>query len=403
MRTLHDLPNRHTKGWCIFLALSIFILALGLYYFTQRLLTSIALNTQDVVLGSDTQEIVEALLHPTFENDMRKHVLFSVTLAPVIQLLDTLPMFSTLRAMRWVLAALAALNVMGVFLILQPESDAPDALLFTGIYTFAFANLVVYSIPETYAMSNLWITAYLLAAYRLRDKLNGQSSLALSALAGLAALYNTPLLSLAGIHILLRFRRMRFWQWILTGLGNLGVAASILLAVNMLVYGISIFTFWRGYSSQWASPLNLLNPAYVATVFVDFFLFAIASPVNYLPFGLSWQDWPAYWQTPLGALLGLLVPATLSTGLVTAFCKRNPFDMALLAWVGVMTLFYIYFNPLEAMLYGSQILAPLMIVLSRAFKNLPVHVKLRRSVLLVLVVTMCINNLSALLANVPGT
>lgn len=389
-------------GWVrSLLAFGVFALALGLYYFGLHHLTHATLTAQDVIFGSDTQEIVEALLHPTFENDMRKHVLFSVTLAPVIQLFDLIPLVSILRAMRLVLALLAALNVMGVFLILQAENPAQDALLFTGMYAVAFANLVIYSIPETYAMSNFWIIVYLLALFMMRNKLDGQSSLMFSVLAGLAALYNTPLLSLVGIHILLRFRRMRFWQWMRAGLGNLAVAVSILLAANLLVYGTDIFSFWRGYSSQWASPFNLLNPAFIATVFVDFYLFSIASPVGYLPFGLGWQDWPAYWQTPLGALLALLVPATLGAGLVIAFQRRNSFDLALLAWVGVMTLFYIYFNPLEAMLYASLILAPLMIVLSRTMQNLPIPAKFRRGIVLALVLALAVNNLSALLAGVP--
>lgn len=402
MRTLHGLSNRHEKGRRIFLALSIFMLALGFYYFNQHLLTPIALNAQDVIFGSDTQEIVEALLHPTFENDMRKHVLFSVTLAPVIQWLDALPMLSALRAMRLVLAGLAALNVLGVFLVAQAENRTPEAVLFTMLYAFSFANLVVYSIPETYAMSNLMIMAYLLAVYVLRDRLDGRHSLGLSALAGLAALYNTPLLSLAGIHTLLRFGKMPFWRWVLSGLGNLALAGGILLGVNLLVYGTDIFSFWRGYSSQWASSLNLLNPGYVGTVLVDFFLFSIASPVQHLPFGLGWQNWPAYWQTPSGALLGLLVPAVLGIGLITACQKRNPFDLALLAWVGVMTLFYIYFNPLEAMLYASQILAPLMIVLSRAFQSLPVLARVRRGILMLLVMALAWQNLAALWAGPVG-
>lgn len=398
MNVLRAFPRQHPTAWRITLSLGVFLLALGFYYFNQRLLTPVSLNAQDVIFGSDTQEIVEALLHPTFENDMRKHVLFSVTLAPIIQFLDTLPLLSALRAMRWVLAALAALNVMGVFLMMLLRNDWPDALLFSGVYALAFANLVMYSIPETYAMSNLVIIVYLLAAYGLRNQLNMRNSLALSALAGLAALYNTPLLALVGIHLLLMRKERPFWQWVGVSLANMAVSVGVVLGVNLAVYGAEIFLFWHGYSGAWASPLNWLNPHYAATVLVDFFVFSIATPVPYLPFALGWQDWPRYWHTPLGALLSLSVPVAVLGGLGVALRKRQAFDLAVLAWVGVMTAFYIYFNPLEAMLYASQILAALVIVLAGAFQQAPWTPRVRRAILLAFVVVLAVHNVPVLWA-----
>lgn len=398
MNVLRTFPRQHPTAWRMILWLGVFLLALGFYYFNQRLLTPVSLNAQDVIFGSDTQEIVEALLHPTFENDMRKHVLFSVTLAPIIQFLDTLPLLSPLRAMRWVLAALAALNVAGVFLMVLLRSDWADALLFSGVYALAFANLVIYSIPETYAMSNLMIIVYLLAAYGLRNQLNMRSSLALAALAGLAALYNTPLLALVGIHLLLMWKERPFGQWVGVSLANMAVSVGVVAGVNLAIYGAEIFLFWRGYSSSWASPLNWLNPHYAATVLVDFFVFSIATPVPYLPFALGWLDWPRYWHTPLGALLSLLVPVAVLGGLVVALRKKQAFDLAVLAWVGVMTAFYIYFNPLEAMLYASQILAALVIVLAGAFQQAPGTPRVRRAILLAFVLALAVHNVPALWA-----
>lgn len=373
------------------------------YYFNLRHLTPITMNVQDVIFGSDTQEIVDALLWPTFESDMRKHVLFSVTLSPLIHLFDQLPFVSILRGMRLVLAALAAMNVTGVFLFMDRAGIARlPALLFAGMYAVSFSTLVIYSIPETYAMSNLAIIAYLLILYPLRDRLDWRASLGLSALAGLAALYNTPLLSLVGVHTLLRLRQLKPGKWVLAGLGNLLVATLVLAGVNLLVFGTGIFSFWRGYASQWASPANLVNAHYIATVVENFFLFSIASPVRHLPFSLGWQDWSAYWQTPTGALLSLAVPAALAAGLAVTFGERKPFQLSVLAWVGVMTVFYTYFNPLEAMLYASQVLAPLVIVLAPAFERLPLHPRLKMGLLAVFVMVLAANNLPALYAGLPG-
>lgn len=387
----------------VILLAGLFALSWAFYYFNLRHLTPITMNVQDVIFGSDTQEVADVLLKTTFESDMRKHVLFSVTLSPLIHLLDQIPFISILRAMRFMLAALAALNVVGVFLFLERAGSVRlPALLFTGMYAVSFSTLVIYSIPETYAMSNLVIIAYLLILYSVRNRLGWRASLGLSALAGLAALYNTPLLSLVGIHILLKYGQMRFWRWALTGLGCLAVAALVLVGVNLLIFGTSVFSFWQGYANHWASPANLVNANYVATVFEDFFLFSIAAPVRHLPFALGWQDWPAYWQTPTGALLSLAVPAALAGGLFITLRGRNPFQCAVLAWVGVMTIFYIYFNPLEAMLYASQVLAALVIMLASAFDRLPVRPTLKLGLLTALVVALAVNNLPALYAGVPG-
>ncbi|MEJ5226134.1 MAG: hypothetical protein WHV44_16860, partial [Anaerolineales bacterium] len=114
------------------------------------------------------------------------------------------------------------------------------------------------------------------------------------------------------------------------------------------------------------------------------------------PFALGWQDWPRYWHTPLGALLSLSVPVAVLGGLTAALRKRQAFDLAVLAWVGVMTAFYIYFNPLEAMLYASQILAALVIVLAGAFQQTPGKPGVRRAILLSFVLALAVHNVPVL-------
>jgi hypothetical protein len=225
-------PSKATrKTWLFVLAL--FVTAFFFFLFNLRFLSPVTFFTDNVIFGADTQEVLAYMRSLSFEGDMQKHLLFSATTYPFVYAFEKFPFVSERRAILLVLSLLAAMNTLGAFLLLRNYFFSVKlALLFTLLYLFSFSALIIMSIPETYAVSNLTILLYLLALFRFRDSLDMQRSLILSLIAGFAALYNLPLLSLIIIHLLMMLRHPK--RWIPLAVGNIAMGACVFLLANFL-------------------------------------------------------------------------------------------------------------------------------------------------------------------------
>jgi hypothetical protein len=293
------------------------------------------------------------------------------------------------------LALLSALGVTGAFLLLKSYfSSARLALLFACLYAFFFSNLVIFSIPETYSMSNLTILLYLSYLLRVRGSLAGRDSLVLSVLAGFAALFNAPLLSLMAIHLVSMLRRVEPKRWALLAVSNAALGALVFLLGNFLINGWAFISFYTDYTSSWASIGNLLDIGSVASVVVDFFFYSVLSPTRHPHGTWGWQGLSGYWSSPLGAVLFPLLAIYICYGIFAAIKhhKSHPLAGSLLAWMVLMTLFYTYFNPREAMLYSSQILLPLTFVLALAFETVRVRERIKYGVVATACALLALNN-----------
>lgn len=372
------------------------ILGSTFFYWNQRVLLYSTTVKQDVIFGADNIEVMDAIQGVTFDKDMRKHILFSPIMSTLVLGLDSIPYISFNRAVRLVYALLAGLNICGMYILLLKRGQTKiSALLFTGIYAFSFANLVIYSIPETYSLSNLLIVIYLIWLLQAYNRLTEMNGLVLAVVAGVAGLFNYPLLALTGIHILMQAVYIPWRRWLLIALANVVVTIAFFLSVNYLLYGWDFLSFFVGYSNQWASWRNLFSFDRIGTVLTNFYLFGVVSPVKYLPAILGWQALIGYVSSVLAGAAASLWALLLFVN----FCGCGAFNRALWVWMAGITLFYIYFNPVEAMLYASQIMLPLMLVTADGWGRLGIPARWGVGLLLLL---LAVNNCLALYTGVPG-
>lgn len=293
------------KGYLnILLKVIIFLLAFFFFHHNLHLHSSITLFNNDVIFGADTYDTSTAMSRLTFADDMLKHLFFSATTAPIVSSFQEIFSISASESTFLVLALLGAFNILGVFILLEKIfSSLNSALLFTFLYTFSFSNLVIYSIPETYSMSNLVILIYLSILFKIHDNLNFQNSLILTFVAAIASLYNSTLLSLMTIHIVLLFFQTKFEFRKKLALVNLAFGFSIYLLINLYINGMDFIKFNLWYANKWASLQNLIDLKDYTTVFVNFYFYSILSPVNYLPKTLGLHDFANYMQSPLKLIL----------------------------------------------------------------------------------------------------
>jgi hypothetical protein len=390
----------------VFLATGVLLSSFFFFLHNIWFLSSTTYAHPGLIFGADTVEVVHAMRQVTFRDDMKKHLLFSATVAPLVSAFQHVPGISEDRSIALVLALLGALNIVGAFLLLRSLFlSTPMAALFSSLHAFFFSNLVIFSVPETYALSDLTILLYLSVLLKVRDSLNWRNCTVLSSLAGLASLYNPPLLSLMVIHIYLLWRQSKVRDWARLGAMNLAVGALIFLAANYLTQGWAFLSFLSAYSGRWGSALNLLDIRLFSDVLADFLFYSVSSPIRHLPAALGWQGISGYLDSWLGILL---LPLQLTFICYAAYVSVSRSSqnrwlyVGLLAWIFLMILCYTYFNPGEAMLYSSQILLPLLIILVNAFETIRARAPYKYLAVSIFGGMLAINNYLALRAGAPG-
>jgi hypothetical protein len=378
------------------LAACIFLMAILFFYGNLSYLSQQTFVRNNDIFGADTADTVDAMRQLTFGGDMRKHLFFSVSTFPLVRILQKVFAVSQDSSIRLVLALLGALNVTGVFLLLKYYFTSMfTALAFTFFYAFCFSNLVLFSIPETYAQSNLMTLIYFAILIRVRDSLNWSNSIILSLLAGLAALYNPALLSLIIMQIILSFRQSSLKRRFALAMVNTAVGGLLFLSVNYLIQGKGFVKFFWSYSSTWASLSNLLDLKKIAGVAVNFFFYSISSPVDHLPAKLGLHDLSGYLQSPLRLILLFVVISCILCGTILAISRRGKnrgLALSSLAWMLAMILFYTYFNPQESLLYSSQVLLPLLLIMANTFETIQLRPLLKYCAMMLVCVLLAINN-----------
>jgi hypothetical protein len=386
---------------------TLFLAAFFLYRFNLRFLAPVTFHTNDVIFGADTAQTLDAIGRATFDDDMWKHLLFSVTMNPIVRGIARLLSADMQRATVITLAALGAANVAGTFVLLARHvSSQPLAFLLAVLYGVCFSNLVIFSVPETYALSNLMILAYLAILLRIRSRLSSANSLILAGAAGVGSLFNPPLLSLMTIHLaLMLVNSPRSWRrWAGTAAANFALAGGLFLAANISVRGWAFFDYSRTYARQWASVRNLLSPGNVLAVGLDFVVYSVAAPVGQLTSALGWRDFRGFFSSffRFVTLAMVLAGAVVSyQGLLARWRQGDRLGLCLTAWITLMVIFYTYFDPREAMLYSSQVLLPLGLVFASSYQMLKLRPTPKAVALTLAIAWLAINNVTTILSRLP--
>ncbi|MHB8135202.1 MAG: hypothetical protein ACYDH1_13385 [Anaerolineaceae bacterium] len=335
----------------------------------------------------------------TFEVDTKKRMLFSVTLTPISKSIQKVLGLSQNKSIRLTLAILAALNITGVYLFLKKYSSSTiESLLFTGFYSFFYSNFVIFSIPETYSMSNLFILIYIATLFVLLKSSTVYSCMLLSVITGAASLYNPVLLSLVIIPIVMVFIQSDRKRWAIISLSNFAIGVFIYYFANYLLFRENPFVVLNYYANSYASLKNLLDIKSIAGVFSNFYFFSILSPHHYMSANLGLIDWLGYGNFIFGPVAILLIGIFLIYGIYVLFARKiqkEAFLLSLLMWTALLSLFYTYFNPKEAILYSSQILFPLIIIFLHAFRTIKWRLSTKFTVFSICLLFIAFNNISA--------
>ena len=373
METLGRVPSGPLRFWARLdwrdgLIASLF-LALGFGIAFANLIHLEAI-VQNIIFGADTNETVSAMHAITFEGDMRKHPLFSLLTAPLVAVSGTLFGLDPNRAVLTVLAIAAGLNAGLVFLALRYMDFARGLATVLGcVYCAFFSNLVLFGVPETYCVSNLALLAGLVATFGLGGNAAAWVSVALGSIAGVAALFNPPLLSLALIHALVLLRNRGVRDAFVFGGATVLSAAVVFGLVQFAIYGAEFLRFTDSYVREWASLGNLADLSSVIGVLLAFLVFSAVSPLDGLPSRLELGDITGYLGSIAGGVAAAAYLALLLLAARHALHRGDGFVFGLLGWMLAILVFYSVWNPREAMLYSSQLAFPLVFLIGRWIRS----------------------------------
>jgi len=380
----------------LFLPVLLFIFFFSLYFSNQRRLADTTVMSVNSIFYADTSETVEIMTYPTFNMDATKHLLFSVTTYPLVAALSACLGMARDNAALAVVSLAGAFNAAFSFYVIGLfTKEKAAALVFAVLFGILFSNLVLSSIPETYVFSNMMVLFYAFFAKKYSERPGYLRGFSLAAVTALAPLYNPPLLLLliatgyimfSGPDISLALRLFQV---------NALVVLCVFIGANLLAHPNYLDICARIIQKN-ASVANFFNTGDILNVILSFVLYAVVSPLR-SPRPTFWiNDALNYLSFPAKLPLTLAYLCFLGFSLKNLLNRGNPVVKGLALWAVSMGIFYFYFNPGEAMLYSSQTLLPVLLVLVLRFEKTHFRYKYHAAVLFSFV--LFVNNYSSLIS-----
>ena len=260
---------------------------------------------QNVIFSADTWTTIGSMGELTFREHIRQHPLFSLVTSSMVQVVQRLSPAGINRSILMTLALIAATNCTLAYVILRRVvSTAWLAAWFTGLYVLLFVNLAIFSIPETYALSTSVVLLYLMVATGARTPIDGRTLATLTLLAGLAGLFNPPLLSLSVVHLVLLAHARGARATAAPAMISLAALALVFVLANLIIFGPEFYTNFTGDDERYGAWRHFGSWSSVGTVLSGFFLFAVLAPVGQLTHHLALADVTRYFDTLSGTSRG---------------------------------------------------------------------------------------------------
>ena len=342
-------------------------------------------------------DIATAMRHLELYADMQKHLLFSVVTRPLVKAVGGLLGVDQNAAIVYVLGAIAATAVTSTWWVLvRYVTTALYALLFAVVYGVAFVNLILFSVPETYAVTGLAIIGYF---WFLLSRPPGNSlrdAYPHGLAAGLAGLFNPPLLSLLAVSVLHGAERGAFRRNVVFAGTALVVALVVFALPYALIHGTKILDFGLDYARQYASFQNLAEIDKIVFVYISFFVVSFLSPLDMSVETYSLGNFLNYLTEPRLLLTVVLYAALAFVAVKSAIASADRLLMPILVWIFVMVTFYTYFNPMEAALYAGQIVFPLILLMARGMDTVRMPYRLAPIMVGAFAALLALQNVSVL-------
>lgn len=361
-------------------------------------------NNNGPFFGSDTIEIADTMRRVVGYGDLRRHPLFSVVTAPIVDIFQAILGCQENAAIIFTIAFCGATVVASAWWVLSRAlSSYALAACLTGLYALMFTNVVFFSIPETYVVSCCAIVLCFGAFLTLLDKSSWWVPAIFGALIGIAALCNPPLLSLAlvpGVY------------WLSMGPLVHTIARSTILAVSAAVvsgtyYWIFYTVFFphdaAGFQGDWValnsmtSVQNLYDGSLYSFVFINFFVASVITPSEVMRPVLRPADLAGFTTNITTVSAVALYAAVFLVSLISLIRHRDRLLVPICIWFACLGTFHVYFNPNEALLYSPQVLFPLVLLLGRALSNIRCRSAWKIAPLIFLMILMIANNAPVLL------
>ncbi len=323
--------------------------------------------------GADSDEVAH-FLRREWEplEDAAKHPLFLPVVRPVYAAALLAAGGDSRRAIVGAFALLAAVNVACAGrVLLRSGLGTVGGCALTLFYAFAFANLMTWSILETYVLSSISIVLFCghLSSLERGRLPYARVALASGLLLGLASLLNPPLLLLALPLGSLLVARSDLRRGASTAAAGAALGLTLFVAGFWLLVRDNPFGFFREYAAGYSSLGNLFAPAIVARVVAALSCFAVVGPFSTPGDVATLADFRGYLHSPW-RLLGFVAWLALAALVVRHLCReRDALSRGLALLLAALMLFYVYFNPSEAMLYASQTIFPWTLLLARALRG----------------------------------
>jgi hypothetical protein len=349
----------------ILVGVLLFLAALAFYLSNlMHLAPCFFVSNNGPFLGGDTHDVAMAMSH--LELHARKHLLFSVVTRPLVKAVGGLLGVDQNAAIVFVLAAIAATAVtLTWWVFARYATTALYALLFAVVYGLAFVNLILFSVPETYALTGLAIIGYFWFLLSRGPGNSVRDAYPHGLAVGLAGLFNPPLLSLLAVSVLYGAERGALRRNVVFAGTALVVALVVFALPYALIHGTKILDSWLYYTREYASFQNLAEIDKIVFVYISFFVVSFLSPLDMSVVTYSLGDFLNYLTEPR-LLLTVVLYATLTfVAIKGAIASADRLLMPILIWILVMVTFYTYFNPMEAALYAGQIVFPLILLMAR--------------------------------------
>ncbi|UCD78968.1 MAG: hypothetical protein JSW26_26790 [Desulfobacterales bacterium] len=354
------------------LAVAFFICFFLMYTYSQRQTSWIIYWFDDWVFYADASGSYDHMKEISFDGNMWRHPLYPLIVSPLVSGIKAVFGFGNRQAAKVVVALLASLNGALFFTLLHCCFRGKiTAIVFACLYGVLFSNLVFFSIPETYSLANLGILVFFLLIIRYRFDITKKRAVILGIASGVGALANPPLGLLLFSVYALCLRRLTWIHSLHRCLWATLTALLVYLGANFLLFGLDYFEKSQKLANKWATMANFFEPANWLNVAVSFFVYAVISPLDELERSIGLKDFSGYFQSPLRTLVFAIFMVFLVFA-IFRLARRGVGDIVLTAaaWLAVLSIFHLYFNPREALLYSCQAMGPFMLILGRVFADI---------------------------------
>ncbi len=379
-----------------------------LFYFNNlcHMMPSV-FDKNNVILNSDTKDTFDMITSPSrniwmksdlefFQpelskrvvQDIQKHPMFFIITRGLYQAFKFAFFKEKILAVSAVLAFISAMNILLAFVVLNVfVKNVKISVLFTLFYGLSFSNIVFFSIPETYGLTASTVIVYSFFLIRWRDNLTLKRIVVFISITIIAPFFNLPLVLLMVPNFIVFIKILKFKRGFLLALMNVSLVFLVYFFYQIIFYGSHSIIHLSRYSRDFISFSFITSIKDVLFYVANFLLFAVLSPISRLINTLNFQNLSMNLSLR-GIILLIVYLFFLFFSFIQLIKKRDIILDSLAIWIALMIGFYMLFNPWESMLYSSQILFPVTLILAAHFGKLNIRFKYHIFILFLLAVAL---------------